>query len=189
MTVSRVARHILLLPIAVPFVLPEMAFAQQQQELDPNVTVTERPRPEYDQIGVRAGTFRVLPQLGVTGSYSDNVNFDEENEESDFVTTLRPSVEIESDWTRHALGFEVGSEIAFHAEEDDNDYEDFFADGSGTLEISRQTSLRGNAGVSRSHEDQSEGNNNEVEQFTAFDGGLSLSHQLNRVTLTVGGDA
>lgn len=188
MTVSRIARHMLLILIALPLVLPDMASAQQRREVDPNVTVTDRPRPEYDPLGMRAGSFRILPELAITGTYSDNVEFDEDNEESDYIITLRPVVALESDWTRHALGFEVGSELGFYLEEDNNDYEDFFAEGDGTLEISRQTSLRANAGIRQANEDQSEGNNNEVETFMEYDGGLSLSHQLNRVIVTLGGN-
>ncbi|MGI9492084.1 MAG: outer membrane beta-barrel protein [Geminicoccaceae bacterium] len=189
MTVSRIARHMLLMALALPLILPELAFAQQRREVDPNVTVLERPRPEYDPLGMRAGSFRVLPELAITGAYSDNVEFDEDDEESDFIFTLRPAVELQSDWSRHSLGVELGSELGFYADQNDNDYEDFFADGDGTLEISRQTNLRANAGIRQGHEDQSEGNNDEVEKFYAFDGGLSLSHQLNRFIVTLGGDA
>ena len=189
MTLSCIARSMLLIPVAVSFVLPEMAIAQQRQDVDPNVTVTQRPRPDYDPIGMRAGSFLIFPELAVSGTYSDNVNFDDDGEEeSDFVTALRPSVQFRSDWSRHSLGVELGSELAFHVEESDNDYQDFFLDGDGTLEISRQTNLSANAGVRRGQENQAEGNNDEVEQFIAADGGLSLSHQLNRIVLTLGGN-
>ena len=187
MTVSRALRQLMLMPLAVPLVLSNTAVAQQRAD-DPNVTVRDRPRPEYDPVGARLGTFRVLPEATITGTYSDNVNFDEDDEESDLITTFRPSVALESDWSRHELGVEAGSEVAFHVEEDDNDYIDLFLNGDGRLDISRATILRGNAGIARSHENQDEGNNNEVEEFTAGDAGVAISHQLNRVTLTLSGD-
>ncbi len=190
MTVSRVTRYLLLAPVVLPFIVSDMAFAQQRQELDPNVTVQNRPRPEYDPIGARVGAFRILPELAITGAYSDNVGFDDKGaEQSDYIAIFRPSVQLRSDWSRHALGIELGSEVALHAKEGDEDYQDFFANGDGVLEISRQTNLKGNVGAARGSENQAEGDNNEIEDFTAVDGGLALSHQLNRVVLTVSGDA
>lgn len=190
MTVSRIARHLLLVPLAVPLVVSETALAQQQQEADPNLTVRERPRPEYDPIGARAGSFRILPELTITGAYSDNVeSADKGDEKSDFITTFRPVIELASDWSRHALAFELGSEIALHAKENNNDYEDFFLLSRGTLDISRQTNVEGNVGVAYLHEDQADINNDEVEPFYAFDGGLALSQQFNRITMTLSGDA
>lgn len=189
MNASRIANALFLAPVLVPFVFTDVAVAQQRQELDPNVTVLDKPRPEYDPIGARAGAFRVLPSLAITGSYSDNVEFaDDGDEESDYIATFRPGVELESDWSRHSLGVELASEIAVHESESDDDYEDFFANADGRFDISRQTNVAGQAGIARSHEDQSVGNNDEVEEFTAVDGGLSISHQLNRITLRLGGD-
>lgn len=187
MTLSRPAHRLSLVPILLPFVFVDGALAQQR-EPDPNVTVLERPRPEYDPIGGRVGAFRVLPEIAFTGAYSDNINFDEEDEDSDYVAILRPSIGLDSDWSRHALGVEVGAEFARHRDEDDEDYEDFFLNGDGNLEISRQTQLNANAGVNFGHEGADEVNNDGVEEFKAVDGGLALSQELNRVTLTLGGD-
>ncbi len=190
MTVSRLAYNLLLVPLLAPVVLSDMAIAQQQQALDPNVTVLDRPRPEYDPIGARAGAFRVFPELSLTGAYSDNVNFDDDgDEESDYIATIRPSVDFQSDWSRHALGLEVGAEFALHQDEDDEDYEDFFVNGDGRFDISRQTQLRADLGAELGHEGADEINNDGVEEFTSVDGGLALSHQFNRVTVTLGGDA
>ena len=148
----------------------------------------DKPRPEYDAIGGRAGAFRVLPEISLTGAYSDNVNFDEEDEDADFLAIIRPSVELQSDWSRHALGVEAGAEVALHRDETGEDYEDFFVTGDGTYDISRQTQLNADAGVIFGHEGADEINNDGVEDVTTIDGGVSLSHQLNRVTVTVGGD-
>ena len=42
---------------------PHLAAAQQTQsdEPDPNITVQERPRPDYDPLGIRAGSFLIFP--------------------------------------------------------------------------------------------------------------------------------
>ncbi len=187
MTFSRLSRYALPISAMLPLAMTEGAVAQQ--EPNPNVTVLDKARPEYQAIGGRVGTFRVLPELALIGSYTDNANFDEDDEEADYIATVRPTVELQSDWSRHALGAEIGAEFARFADQTDENYDDFFLNGDALLDISRQTQLRGDAGFELGHEGADEANNDGVEEFAAIDGGLALSHQLNRVTLTVGGDA
>ncbi|MEM7043392.1 MAG: outer membrane beta-barrel protein [Pseudomonadota bacterium] len=188
MTVSRATYRFLLASAAFALLAPELALAQAQPE-DPNTTVADRARPEYDPLGIRAGSFLVFPEVSLTESYSDNVAFDEDDEESDFVTTIEPSVEFQSQWTRHLLAVEVGSEIAIHAEESDEDYEDFFAAGRGQIDVSRQTEIVTNALARLGHEgrdDPEDAGNDELTEVYEFGGGIALSHDINRLGFTVG---
>ena len=54
---------------------PLLAGAQQQQsdDPDPNITVVERPRPELDPLGIRAGSFFIFPSISLSGTYDSNV--------------------------------------------------------------------------------------------------------------------
>jgi hypothetical protein len=178
--------------VVLPFLVTDMAVAQQQQAPDPNVTVRGRDRPEYDPLGIRAGSFLVFPELSVTESYSDNVGFDENDTQSDFITQIEPSVRFVSDWSRHQLGLEVGSDIAFHVDENDEDYQDFFAVGSGKLDVSRQTALSAEVEARQAHEsraDPEDEDDNELTDFYQYGGALSASHQFNRLILTLTGAA
>lgn len=189
MTVLRFTHRLLMASAAIALVAPDVVLAQQPE--DPNVTVTGRSRPEYDPLGIRAGSFIIFPEIGVTESYSDNVALDEDDEQSDFVTQIEPLVELQSQWSRHALGLEVGADIAFHAEESDEDYQDFFALGQGLLDISRQTNLSANTELRLAHEgrdDPEDPGDDELTNVYIFGGGLALEHQINRLGFTVGGD-
>jgi hypothetical protein len=180
----------LLATSALVFLTPELALAQAQP-VDPNVTVTQRPRPDYDPLGIRAGSFLVFPELGVNGVYSDNVGFDEDDEESDFALVVQPSVEFVSQWSRHLLQLEAGSNISIQLEESDEDYQDLFAVGSGRVDVSRQTNVVANAQARLDHEgrdDPEDGGGDELTDIYRFGGGLAVNHQVNRLGFTVGGD-
>lgn len=184
------AHRLLLASAALTIAIPEFVLAQQQP-VDPNTTVANRARPDYDPLGIRSGSFLVFPELGVSGSYSDNVGFDEDDEESDIVTLIEPAVEFQSQWSRHLLAVELGSEIAIHAEESDEDYQDFFAIGRGRVDVSRQTNVETNAQARLGHEgrdDPEDAGNDELTDLYEFGGGIALNHEINRLGFTVGAD-
>ena len=56
---------------------PDLAAAQQQPgdnfARDRNVSVRERPKPEYDAAGIPFGNFRMYPELILAPEYNDNV--------------------------------------------------------------------------------------------------------------------
>ncbi|MGI9488395.1 MAG: outer membrane beta-barrel protein [Geminicoccaceae bacterium] len=191
MTASYKAHRLLLASAALTLATPEFVLAQQQQPIDPNTTVADRARPQYDPLGIRAGSFLVFPELTVTGAYSDNVGLDEDDEESDIVTEIEPSVEFQSQWSQHLLTVELGSEIAIHAEESDEDFQDFFAVGRGRIDVSRQTNIAPNAQIRRAHEgrdDPEDAGNDELTDVYQFGGGIALNHEINRLGFTIGGD-
>lgn len=135
--------------------LPGTALAQDEDAEDsPNLTVQERERPDYDPLGIRAGTFLVYPSLGLEGGYDTNVFADNEDEEDDFFTTIRPEVQARSDWNRHSLNVGVAGEVARYAQESDNDYEDFFFDATGRLDVNRENIINGALEFDRLHEDR-----------------------------------
>lgn len=189
MTVSRYTHRFLLASAALAIATPELVLAQEP--VDPNTTVTSRSRPDYDPLGIRAGSFLIFPELAVTEAYSDNVALDEDDEQSDFVTDISPSVEFVSQWSRHLLAAEVGSNIAIHADEGDEDYEDYFALGRGRVDVSRQTNVATNAELRLGHEgrdDPEDAGEDELTDVYNFGGGIALNHQINRLGFTIGGD-
>ena len=198
MTVSLHTRRLMLASAAFVLVLPDIGLAQQQQRpvnpnavVNPNTTVANRARPQYEPLGIRAGAFLIYPELGVSAGYSDNVGFDEDDEESDVVTLIEPSIEFESQWSRHQVALELGSEIAIHADESDEDFEDFFALGDGRIDVSRQTNIETNGQIRFTHEgrdDPEDAGNDELTDLYEFGGGAALNHQFNRLGITAGFD-
>ena len=191
MTASRFARNLFLTSTAIALIMPDLAFAQADDP-EPNISVVERPRPEYDPLGIRAGSFLVFPELAIQEIYTDNVEFAEDDEESDFITLISPSVNFESQWSRHQLGVEVRSDIAINAENSDEDYQDVSANANGVLDVSRQTELTGNGLVRYGHvgrDDPEDAGDDEPVSFFEFGGGGAINHQINRLGFGLGAEA
>ena len=142
---------------------PGMLAAQQNQtavdDPDPNVTVQERPRPDYDPLGIRAGSFLIYPSLTVSGQYDSNAFTTKDNEELDVTLITSPQIEINSNWNRHALNFAVGATGAANKEYSENDYLDAFAEASGRLDVRRDDILTGKLRFDRSHDDRDDADN------------------------------
>ena len=111
-----------------------LADAAHGQEPDPNVPVTGRPRPDYDPLGIRAGGFLIFPSFTVNGDYNDNIFADDENEESDFVFTYSPRVEVRSNFPRHSLNWTVETDIGQYVDNTDENFWDYGTELSGRLE-------------------------------------------------------
>lgn len=130
-----------------------VALAQQPApEPERNVTVEQRRRPQLDPLGIRAGSYLVFPSLSVGAEYDSNVFALEDDEEDDFGLLLRPRVNMNSQWSRHALNFSVFGEFGLYDEFDENNYEDVGASLDGRLDITRNDTLFSNLSVQRKHE-------------------------------------
>lgn len=70
---------------------------------DRNQSVTERPRPGYDALGIRLGS--MIANLGATmaGEYSSNVYTDNSNKIADAAVVISPMAAIESNWNNHSV--------------------------------------------------------------------------------------
>lgn len=142
----------LVLAAAAPGLLVAPTAAEAQQEPDPNVPVQNRPRPEFDPLGIRAGGFLIFPRLTVAETYDSNVFAEPDEEEDDLITVIEPVVEVRSNFPRHELGFEAGAEIGFFAEETDENYQNYFVSTGGTLDVTRNAALSADIGYARDHE-------------------------------------
>jgi hypothetical protein len=106
----------------------------------------------YDPLGIRAGAFRIFPTTDVSVSYDDNVDATKNDTRDDFVAVMAPSVEVQSDFSRHAVGFTVFSEVGRFFQETKEDYWDFGITGNGRLDITRDNNVDGNFTVAREHD-------------------------------------
>lgn len=116
-------------------------------------TVMTRARPELEPLGKRVGSFIIYPKLGVDGTYNDNVFATDNNTKDDFVTDIKPEISATSDWSNHALNLSTGADIGRYADYSRLDYEDFFVNGDGRVDVSRDAAFFAGGGFSREHED------------------------------------
>lgn len=179
------------------------ALAQQAQsdDPDPNVTVQDRPREDYDPLGIRAGSFFIFPSISLSGTYDSNAFATNDDEESDFGAILSPQVDVNSNWSRHALNFSAGATGAAWAEYSENDYLDAFAATDGRLDITRNDIVSGRIRFDRLHEERDSPDEQGDTTVTGGDGGdrgnltryyrglidTQYRHNFNRVFTIVGG--
>lgn len=143
------------------------------QEPDPNVPVTNRPRPDFDPIGIRAGSYLIFPELGVSIGYDDNITAASGKTEtvegvavndriiSDGITSIIPVIEFDSEFSRHALDFTVGADLGFYFSESNLNYQDVYVEGSGRYDVTRDDGAYVNFVFGRFHDDFEDPNNAE----------------------------
>lgn len=139
---------------------------------------------ELEQVGARAGAFRVLPRIELGVAHDDNVYATETNERSDTIFRVAPSVLLTADTSRYRWDIRAGLE---HLEYDKFDAESRTNYGAGTnfrTEVVRDAELSGRLGYDVTHEDRGDPNsqqsNVEPVKFKAFEGGLGFERAANR---------
>jgi hypothetical protein len=68
-----------------------------------NTAVRERAHPEWDPIGIHAGSFDVQPEVIVTTTFTDNEKDVSSGKQSDLIFQLDPRLSFSSNWSRHAI--------------------------------------------------------------------------------------
>jgi len=139
--------------------VPGTAIAQVQTdapaslfERDRNISVRERPRPDYISNGYNIGTFQVQPEIGLAVEYYDNVFGDAVDEESDVVYVAQPAVIAESTWSRHSLVGDAAVSSRNYQEFTDENTVDYTVGVGGRLDILRSAFVEAGARYSDLHE-------------------------------------
>jgi hypothetical protein len=115
-------------------------------------TVANRPRPELDPLGIRAGSFRFYPSLTVETEYEDNVFRSERDRVGDLAITAAPRMTLKSDWNNHALEITADAALRRQVTESSLDRNDFGIEAKGRLDIRRDASISSSASLRRRHE-------------------------------------
>lgn len=157
------------------------------QELD----VTKRPRPEYDPVGLRAGSFLVFPKVELDETYNDNIYATESNKVDDFITTIKPSVTVNSDWNNHALNATVFLNEGLYASHSDEDFTDYGIRGDGRIDIQRSAYLFGGGSAEHLHEDRGAENAvaaaTEPTEYDRYAANVGGTYKPNRLGITAEG--
>ena len=111
------------------------------QELKRGASILDRPKPELDPLGVRAGGFLIFPKVEVGTTYDDNVFATENDEEGDFIFQVLPTVTAQSDFSRHQLRFSAGADVGRYADKTSENYIDYFVTGAGRFDVTGDLAL------------------------------------------------
>ena len=169
------------------FFLPFTALA------DRVVPITEKSRPDYDALGIRAGAFTIKPQITLATEYNDNIYAVTDSKTSDWIFTLAPAVGLASDWSRHSISFDVGAKAGIYSSESDENFIDGHALFNGSLDVTRDSYITGSLGFKRLHEDRGDPDAgafwdrwDEPAVYYQSTGNLSFYQGLGRFDLTTG---
>lgn len=154
-------------------------------------SVRERARPGYDAVGIRAGSFLILPKVDLGESYNDNIYATDTNTKSDFVTSVAPSIKVQSLWSRHALNLKAGLDQYWYNSHSSEDRLNWNVGADGRLDVLRDTYLTGALGYQLAHEDRGSTNSStsaaEPVEYNLFESSLGLFQRFNRVTAKLSG--
>lgn len=182
-------------PALSAFAASLLAFAPFQalaQETSQNVSVRDRPRPEYDPLGLRFGGFDLNARLDLGVTATDNLFAAESGqEESDVYYQVSPSARLSSHWSRHALALTAGYTHTFFTDNSDQSSDTGYVGADGRLDIGSRTQV--NAGVHyarlvepRTNPDALVGSR--PVEYTVGQASLSAQHTFNRFKVGAGVD-
>ena len=145
-----------LLAASLIILAPTHALAQEQPQNpeDQSVAVRDRPRPEYDPMGVRFGGFDLNASLELAATSNDNIFAEETDTDSDIILALTPRARLSSHWSRHALSLEAGGTFPKYRDGDHSSEEvnTGFARAYGRYDVGANTSVSGSAGIAHAVE-------------------------------------
>ena len=128
--------------------LARTAHAQSQYDRSVNIAVTARPNPEYDALGYHVGGFTAYPRVSISGTYDDNI-FGQRDKVSGEILTVTPSVDFDSNWSRHALNFNLRYERDQYLKDSTESSNELSLSSSGRLDIDRSSAANFTFNVAR----------------------------------------
>ena len=147
--------------------------------------VTTHPQ-DYKPLGVRAGGFMLHPGVQLAAQYTDNAFYNDQLSESDVIYHLRPYITAQSTWSRHSLNVRLAADIARYQDFGFRDYEDYFFQVSGKVDVKRRSSFSYSADYMNLHEGLNSRDSEQGFEPTRYDlYGLSAGydHTFNRLSL------
>ena len=169
--------------------VPCPALAQSLPD-DDVVNVRDLPQPDYAPLGLRAGAFILNPILSLSEEYDDNIFRDETGEQSDWITSVQPALNIRSDWNLHEVQFRASGDLAYYADNSDENYQDYSVSASGRYDITYETFLNALLRWDQLHEDRGspdDVNGDEPITYDRLSAGMGFTRALGKLKLFVDG--
>jgi hypothetical protein len=148
-------------------------------------SVFQKPRPDYDPLGLRSGNWLFYPEVTTGVAFDDNVFAEESDRTSDFIFTATPAFRLESDWNVHMLGVEGAVTGEKYADETDEDNIEARGTVFGRLDITGDDTLFGSASYRREtvSRDDPEENGGDLTDVNRYIGRMGYIHQFARLNV------
>jgi hypothetical protein len=159
--------------------------------------VLKRARADYKPVGMRLGSFKLLPTLDLDNEWKDNIFFSQSGLVEDFIFHVQPGFALQSDWKRHALGFVFDGDFQTYADRGSEDKENYSFTLDGKLDVVRNSFAHAkllyanqfeNRGIATSVFDNGAIARNPT-SFQTLQGLVGYEHKVNRIRLNLINDA
>ena len=167
----------------------QLNYQIQGQEVNPNVPVQDRKRPQYDPLGLRRGAFYFFPSIDTSITYDSNVNATQNNEKDDFILGVTPKLDVTTDWSRHQLDASVYLDAAKYLNQDENDFTDYGAEFGGRYDVSSRGAFRAKASYDHLHESKGDADTvtfgqADIVEYDRYGLSAGYTHNFNRISLS-----
>jgi hypothetical protein len=106
-----------------------------------NVSVLDRPRPDYEALGILIGSFDLYPSVTLAPEYNSNIFATTNDPIGDLITELTPTFEAKSNWSRNAIDIKATATANFYATHSSENTADYELSANGRLDILDQSNL------------------------------------------------
>ncbi|OJU51278.1 MAG: hypothetical protein BGO02_11280, partial [Brevundimonas sp. 67-6] len=120
-----------------------------------NVSVLQRPHPEYDPVGIRAGGFLLLPRIEASVTHDDNIFAQNTGQVSDTYFVVSPRAVLASDWGRNMLTAQGYVADYRFSERETESHTDYGASANGRLDLDRGSNITASVAYDRLSEPRS----------------------------------
>ncbi len=122
---------------------------------DRSIPVRQRPRPEYEALGLPLGAFTAFPKLELGLEHNDNIFASQTGQVGDEIWRVRPEVSVVSSWPRHEASAYARASMNRHQDYDGENSNDWGLGAAGRLDFARRTTVAFGTDFSRGAEPRS----------------------------------
>jgi hypothetical protein len=150
-------------------------------------TTPSRDAESFEPFGVRVGSFKLFPVAELWEIYNTNVFAAQNNQSDDWITVIKPSLSLQSDWNLHALVFDAFTGVGRYADNTAENFIDYGARAQGKLDLpawGRDTALFGGLAYSKLHEDRGSPdavNGRDPTEYSKTTGGAGFQYKPGRL--------
>lgn len=117
-----------------------------------NVSVLERPHPDYDALGIRLGSFYLYPSLAAGPVLTNNVYLDDGNKKADVYASFQPVLSVNSDWSNHRLNLVAAGDLRRYATQSLKNQNAWYVDGQGRIDVHSDVKVQLDAQIDKTYE-------------------------------------
>lgn len=152
---------------------------------DRNISVRQRPHPEYATPPNQFGALIVAPAITAVAETSDNIYATDDDEVSDVIGHLIPSLTVRTNWSRHSVLAFARADVMRYADNGNSDATTWVVGSNGRFDVRRGSAVQVGASYGESVEPRTSASTppeadapQKYEQARAFIGGTYTFNRL-----------